>query len=154
MKALLIVDDSDDDLFMLRRSFGNLGVQTPIHVVSDGYEALAYLSGEGRYGDRQQYPLPTVLLVDLQLRGLSGLQVLEWIRSRPELQEVAVLVLTNSDFPENLKRAYALRATSYLIKPFTTAELDELVRRICTYWTLNRTSADMSPNQENFAAVT
>jgi CheY-like chemotaxis protein len=155
LKAILIVDDSEDDLFMLRRSFKQIAIGNPVRVVEDGRQALAYLSGEGPYADREEYPLPALVLIDLQLRGLSGFEVIQWIRSRPEFQQLALVAFSSSEFAGHVKRAYAERANSYLVKPIPMGELTDLVRSICRYWiTMNKTAVDLPPNSEIIQAPT
>ena|SRR5437899_3358273 len=121
--VILLAEDDGVDVLLTRRAFTKAGLRNPLHVVSDGVEALAYLSGEGQYADRSQHPLPVLLLLDLKMPHKNGLEVLEWIRDQPELSDLRVVVLTGSDQPQDIQDAYRLGATSYLTKPLVVEHL-------------------------------
>src|ERR1051325_2627348 len=113
--------EEDELLFMdvLKRS----GLTNPIIVVPDGADAIAYLKGELRYADRDRFPLPTIVLLDLAMPRVNGWQVLQWIRFRPEFNQVLVVVLTASVRVEDLQQAYRMGADSFLVKPCTIDDL-------------------------------
>jgi CheY-like chemotaxis protein len=102
--------------------------------VSHGDEAVAYLSGEGRFADREAYPFPVLVLLDLKLPRRSGLEVLGWIRSQPGLKRLPIVVLTSSKESIDINRAYDLGANSYLVKPVGFDSLLELVKSLEVYW--------------------
>jgi CheY-like chemotaxis protein len=104
-----------------------------LKAVSDGEQAISYLSGQGAYGNRELNPLPLLVLLDIKLPRKSGLEVLEWIRSRPELKNVPVIMLTSSNESNDLDRAYALGANSYLVKTVDLLTMREIVRGIGEY---------------------
>src|SRR5207245_625798 len=95
---------------------------------------LMYLSGESRFADRERFPLPILLLLDLNMPKLNGFQVLEWLRRQSELRRLPVAVMTSSDDDPYVKRAYELGADSYLIKPPNAEALLALVQRLHAYW--------------------
>lgn len=131
---LLLVEDNEDDAYFLRRALQQAGIETaPIHL-TDGRAAVAYLAGEGAYADRAAHPLPALVFLDLNLPYLTGLQVLEWIRCRPEFARVVVIALTSSSEPSDLRRAYALGVNSYVVKPATAAQLLVVVRAFRAWW--------------------
>src|SRR5205807_8367941 len=101
-----------------------------------GEEAIKYFSGAGVYGDRDRWPLPFLVLLDLRLPRLSGYELLEWIRSRNDLSEVIVVVLTASDNIPDVNKAHELGANSYLVKPGDFHELVEMVKRTHVHWLL------------------
>ena len=87
-----------------------------MHFVRDGQEAINYLEGEAAYEDREQYPLPDLMLLDLKMPRLNGFDVLSWLRQQPGLKRLLVTVLTSSDHPNDINRAYDLGVNSYLVK--------------------------------------
>jgi CheY-like chemotaxis protein len=122
-KAILLVEDQPNDVRLMQAAFQQWGVSNPLHVVTDGDQAFDYLKGEGCYADREKYPLPGLVLLDLSLPTFPGFAVLSWMRSQPELGSVAVIVLSCSEDREDIDRAYRLGANSYLIK---TSDLNRL----------------------------
>lgn len=132
--TLLLVEDNEDDAFFLRRALKNAGVGQPLAHLMDGREAIAYLAGEGAYADRSAHPLPTIVFLDLNLPYKTGLQVLEWMRQRPEFSHVIVVVLTSSSEESDRRRAYLLGANSYVVKPASADELTEVARAFRLWW--------------------
>jgi CheY-like chemotaxis protein len=76
--VVLLADDSDDEVLLFKRAFNRAEISNPLQVVSGGSEAIAYLNGEGKFADRTAYPLPRVLVLDVKMPGIDGLQVLQW----------------------------------------------------------------------------
>lgn len=132
--AILLVEDSDDDVFLMRRALKSAGVTNPLHVVGTGAEAVEYLAGDGPYRDRQQHPLPSVVFLDLKLPLMSGHEVLAWIRSQRQLEGLLVVVLTSSNEPSDVRRCYSLGASSYLMKPLTAQQLIDLAKALNWTW--------------------
>ena len=133
-RALLLVEDNEDDVFLMKRALKGARVVNPLLVVEDGQQAVDYLGGAGKFADREQYPLPAVVFLDLKLPLLSGHDVLAWIRRQRELESVVVIVLTSSNEPSDLNRCYALGANSYVVKPPTPEQLEELAKAFKWYW--------------------
>jgi CheY-like chemotaxis protein len=131
---ILIVEDNADDFYLLKRAFLRNDIRNPIHWVQDGIEAMEYLKGEGRYSDRAENPFPKVLVVDLKMPRLGGLELLEWIKRHPELSLLPVLVMSSSNLAEDVARAYALGANSFFVKPSTFDDLTKLTKTIHDYW--------------------
>ena len=132
--AILLVEDNEDDIFLMKRALKSAGVTNPLHIVEDGQEAIDYFSGVGRFADREKHPLPAVVFLDLKLPMRSGHEVLEWIRQREQFASIAVIVLTSSNEPSDLQKCYALGANSYLVKPPTPEGLVELAEAFKWYW--------------------
>ena len=126
MKPFLLVEDDDDEAALLRLAFRKAHVPNALRVVKSGEDAIDYLSGAGVFADRSVYPEPSLVLLDLKLRGKGGLEVLQWIRSRPEFNLLRVVVLTSSMRTEDLERARELGADSFLSKPMEFEGLVEL----------------------------
>jgi len=124
---ILVVEDNDDDVFILKRAFKDAQLDNPIHVVTDGEEAVEFLAGEGKFANRSQHPFPVLVLLDLKLPLKSGLEVLEWIQEQPFRSELNVIVLTSSAEERDITKAYHLGARSYLTKPPTAGTLHEVM---------------------------
>jgi CheY-like chemotaxis protein len=132
--VILLVEDLEDDILLIQKAFGTAGLHNPIHVVRDGEEALAYLSGHGKYSRRAEFPLPDLILLDLKLPGMDGFEVLTWIRTQPGLRTLIVVVLTSSSQPDDVNSAFALRANSYLVKPEEFENQVALCKLVRAYW--------------------
>lgn len=133
-RALLLVEDNEDDVFLMKRALKGARVLNPLFVAEDGQEAVDYLGGAGKFADRDQYPLPAVVFLDLKLPFISGHDVLAWIRRQRELESLVVIVLTSSNEPSDLNRCYALGANSYVVKPPTPEQLEEMAKAFKWYW--------------------
>src|SRR5882672_7903883 len=96
-ELILIAEDREDDVFLIRRSLEKANVFNPLQVVGSGEETIAYLKGEGRFANRSEYPLPGLLLLDLKMPRTDGFEVLRWIRQQPGLKALRVVVLTSSE---------------------------------------------------------
>lgn len=131
---ILLVEDSEDDVLFLLRAFKKAGITNPIQVAKDGQEALDYLGRAGQYQNGQKFPLPCLVLLDLKLPHVLGLDVLKWMRMQSQLQTLPVSILTSSSQTVDLERAYRLGANSYLVKPSSPDQLDALVRCLGDYW--------------------
>jgi len=134
VRKVLVAEDDPSDVFLLRRAFSVAGVSAVLHFVRDGQEAIDYLCGEADFANREAHPLPDLLLLDLKMPRLNGFDVLLWLRQQPGLKRLPVTVLTSSDQPQDVNRAYDLGANSYLLKPHNSHELSELVQRVQKYW--------------------
>ena len=132
--TILLAEDDPDDVLLTNIALRKARLANPLQVVRDGEEALMYLSGESRFADRERYPLPILLLLDLNMPKLNGFQVLEWLRKQSELSRLPIAVMTSSDDDPYVKRAYELGADSYLIKPPDAEALLALVQRLHAYW--------------------
>ena len=127
---VLIVDDSEDDMLLMRTAFKRAGFMHKLQFAGDGEEAIAYLRGDGAYGDRTQFPLPDALLLDLKMPRKDGFEVLEWIGTQQALEGLRVYVLTASSRPEDVQRARDLGANFYLVKPTSLDELQLLAHEL------------------------
>jgi CheY-like chemotaxis protein len=133
-KKVLVAEDDPSDIFLLKRAFAAAEVNAALHFVRDGQEAIDYLLGESAYADRGAFPLPDLLLLDLKMPRMNGFDVLAWLRQQPGLKRLPVTVLTSSDQSQDVNRAYDLGANSYLLKPHSSQDLSELVKRVQRYW--------------------
>lgn len=134
-QVILFVEDDTADARLVTRAFHKVGLQAVLVRLSNGDEALAYLSGKQPYQDRSTNPLPIIVLLDLKLPRRSGLEVLHWVRSsRDPLRRVPVVILSSSRQLSDINRAYDAGANSYLTKPETTEQLVALAEAFKTYW--------------------
>ena len=133
-KTILVVEDTDDDVFFLKRALRDAAITNPLQVVVDGQQALDYLEGKKEYADREKYPLPFLILLDLKLPYVMGLDVLKWIRQRPEFARILVIILTSSQQDSDLIATYRLGGNSYLIKPPSREKLLETVKALRDFW--------------------
>lgn len=131
---VLHVEDDPNDVLLLQRAFKKVNSQAIIQSLTDGDKAVAYLSGTEEYADREQYPLPDLILLDLKMPRKSGLEVLAWIRAQPQFKRTIVLIFTSSKHDQDIERAYDLCANSYLVKPVGFDALLELVTTVNHYW--------------------
>ncbi|MUG98336.1 response regulator [Scytonema sp. UIC 10036] len=134
--TILVAEDDPNDAFFIQRAFQKTQLVHTLKVLEDGDAVIDYLSGIGEYADREQYPLPTLILLDIKLLRRSGLEVLEWIRQQPHLKRLLVIMLTSSDQDSDINLAYELGANSYLTKPIGIDNLQEMVNSINQYWLL------------------
>lgn len=132
--TVLLVEDDENDVFFMQRAFREAGIVTPLKIAADGRQAIDYLSGTGKYSNRAEWPLPCLVLLDLKLPYVLGLDVLKWLRSHPEFKSIIVVVLTSSRQDSDIERAYALGANSYLVKPPDVQQLVAMVKKIKEYW--------------------
>jgi CheY-like chemotaxis protein len=134
---VLLVDDSVEDGILMRSAFGRAGFAEPLRTVQDGDEAIAYLRGDGAFSDRQQFPMPTVVLLDLNMPRKGGFEVLAWVRQQPALKRMRVYVLSTSSRTADIDRAYDLGANSYLVKPGTLDGLMHMSRCLVAWLKLS-----------------
>ncbi len=132
--VILLAEDDPNDVLLIQRAFQRNHVANPVQVVRDGEEALAYLSGQAPFADRERHPLPVLLLMDLKMPRKSGLEVLAWVRHQPGLKRLPIIVLTSSNQSPDISRAYELGANSYLVKPAGFDSLLDLVKNLDMYW--------------------
>jgi CheY-like chemotaxis protein len=129
-RTILLVEDNEDDVFLMRRALRAANINEPLQLASDGQEAIDYLEGTGRFADRAQFPLPCVILLDLKLPYIPGLQVLSWIRFHEALKETPVIVLTSSPEDKDREKAAELGAIGYHVKPPTAQLVADLTKTL------------------------
>ena len=127
-QTILLVDDSENDLALMGMAFKKAEFNNPLQEVHNGEEAIAYLKGEGPYSDRNKFPLPAVMLLDLNMPMKNGFDVLDWVRTQPAFQRLSITILTASSRMEDVERAFDLGANSFLVKPIALSELINMLR--------------------------
>lgn len=131
--TVLWVEDDADDVFLIGRAIQKTGLN-PLQLARDGKEAVDYLTGTGAYANREAYPFPTLVLLDLKLPKMSGFEVLQWSWKQPEVCRIPVIIFTSSRERSDIDRAYELGANAYLLKSVDHANLVEALKRVHAFW--------------------
>jgi CheY-like chemotaxis protein len=132
--VILLAEDNENDISMLRRAFRQARLPALIHQVSDGDEAIEYLEGKGKHARRDEFPVPDLLLLDLKMPRRSGLEVISWVRRQPFLSALRIVVLTTSEETRDINEAYRLGANSFLTKPILFDDFKSTVGAMYEYW--------------------
>jgi len=133
-KTILLVEDNPQDEMLILRAFKRINLANEINVVRDGQQALDYLFAEGEFANRTGANLPTVVLLDIGLPRLSGLEVLARLRADPRTRLLPIVILTSSDEEEDRISSYMKGANSFVRKPLDFGEFAETVSRLGIYW--------------------
>jgi len=132
--TILYAEDEENDIFFLQHALEQNRSPHSLSAVPDGEQAIEYLAGKGAFANRSRYPLPILVLLDINMPKKTGLEVLEWIRQQPHLKSLPVLMLTSSSRPEDMDNARHFGANDYLAKPSNPADLVALVKSIHDRW--------------------
>jgi DNA-binding response OmpR family regulator len=133
-KTILLVEDSPDDVFLLQRAFKQAGYTQPLQVAADGQQAVDYLSGKKGFVDRAKYPLPAIILLDLKLPQMPGLDVLAWIRANKAVATTPVVVLTSSRQESDIVTAQQRGANAFVVKPTASDQRLEFAKHLIGFW--------------------
>jgi CheY-like chemotaxis protein len=143
-KPILIAEDNSDDVLMLEIALKKAGIANPIHAVGDGEETMAYFAGRGAYANRNQFPLPGALFLDLRLPRRNGFEVLQWLRSRVEFNDLLIVILTGARETRYVQHAYQLGANSFIVKPCHSSHLYTLILYFGKYWAMSDAKSEAS----------
>ncbi len=135
--TILLVEDDDNDATLVRMAFQKNAILNPVQWAKDGLEAVAYLNGDGAFANRQIYPFPEVLILDLKMPRMGGLELLGWIRDHPEYRVIPTIIMTSSRMEGDIEKAYSLGANTYMVKPASFDELARMVKSAHEYWSLS-----------------
>jgi CheY-like chemotaxis protein len=130
---VLFVEDDPNDLLFMKRALQRGNLPFTIYHVLNGEEAISYLRGEGRYGDRGQYPLPSLVISNMKMPRMNGLELLKWIRQQPALKQLPVAVLSSSGDPKEVEKFEVLGVNSYFIKPVDINDLAATLQQMETW---------------------
>jgi len=133
-RPLLMAEDDDNDVYFFERALRQANIARALHRVKDGEEAISYLRGEGKFENREEFPLPRVLLLDLKMPRKNGFEVIQWVRQQPGLKRLPIVVLTSSREDPDVNRAYELGANTYLVKPVKFESLVEMITVLNQFW--------------------
>ena len=131
---MLMVDDSKEDAFFVKRALEASQVAHFFHSVMDGSEGLAYLKAEGTYADRQAFPFPNVLLCDLKIPGMDGFDFLRWLRDHPQCKVIPTIIFSSSVLESDVHQSYVLGANAYLEKPASFGDLTTTIQLLYQFW--------------------
>ncbi|SRR5579883_2242381 len=134
INAILMVEDSPDDREIAMRAFRKARVNNTIFYVEDGDTAICWLKGQGIYADRERFPLPGIMLIDLMMPKVNGFELLEWIAAQPEFKSILLVVLAGQRELREVNRAYSLGARSFLQKPLHEHDILNLRQGFPGYW--------------------
>lgn len=133
-KLILLAEDNPDDVLLTKRAFKKSNVLNELVVVNDGQEALDFLLCNGKYKDRDLKNIPELILLDLKMPKIDGLEVLKRIRENIYTKHLPVVILTTSKEEMDMKKSYCLGANSYIIKPVDFDQFVEAVKQLVLYW--------------------
>src|ERR1700722_11791861 len=132
--SILMAEDDDNDVFFLERAFKQAQIANPINRVKDGEDAISYLQGAGSFANRDEFPPPYLILLDLKMPRKNGFEVITWVRQQPGLKRLPIVVLTSSKEDPDVNRAYEVGANTYLVKPVKFEGLVDMMRALNLYW--------------------
>jgi CheY-like chemotaxis protein len=132
--VILLVEDREDDVALTQRAFQQAKVINPLYVVNSGQEAIWYLEGRGKFENRAEFPVPDLVLLDINMPRGDGFTVLRWVRSHAGLKGLRIVMLTTSDENEDIDTAYLLGANSYLVKPMNFDEYANVMGIAIRFW--------------------
>ncbi len=132
--TILVIEDDPNDLFFLKRAFDTVQTRCTLQAVGDGAEAIDYLRGVDDYADRQRFPLPALILMDLKMPRVDGFEFLAWLRRDPKLKTIPVVVFSSSNLADDVRRAYELGANSFIVKQQDSAVLPDMLQVLARYW--------------------
>ena len=134
LAPVLVVDDSESDRFFLMRAFSASGLKNPIHAIPTGDELIRYLTGAGKYSDRALYPMPRIVLLDIQMPAPNGLEVLQWKQDRADLPQMLWVAMSGFNSVSTINKAYQAGASTFLTKPLDAADIRNLVEAFEEFW--------------------
>ena len=135
--TILLVEDEENDATLVKMAFKKNNILNPVQWAKDGLDAIAYLNGEGVYANRKLYPFPEVLILDVKMPRMSGLELLAWVREHPEFRVIPTIIMTSSRQDPDIEKAYNLGANTYMIKPSSFEELAKMVSLAHDYWAVS-----------------
>jgi CheY-like chemotaxis protein len=133
-QSLLIVEDSDEDFTALKRTINKVQVSYPVYRCEDGEEALDFLYRQGEYENKATSPRPALIILDLNLPGTDGREVLAAVKQDRELQTIPVVIFSTSSNPKDVEACYRHGVSGYIVKPMNLSQLQELVTTFIEYW--------------------
>jgi len=134
LPQILLVEDNPMDVILTLDAFKEAKLKNNVHVARSGEDALDYLFGRGKFSDRDAFPLPSLILLDLKMPGIDGFEVLRQIKNTDILKRIPVIVLTSSKEEGDRTLSYDIGANSYLMKPVAFTGFIDVIKRIDDYW--------------------
>jgi CheY-like chemotaxis protein len=135
--TILLVEDDENDALLVKVAFQKCGIHNPVQWVKDGLEAVAYLYGDGDYANRHVHPFPEVLILDLKMPRMGGLELLAWIRDHSQFRVIPTIIMSSSKLDVDIEKAYSLGANTYMLKPSSLDELVKMIKAAHEYWAVS-----------------
>jgi CheY-like chemotaxis protein len=145
---VLIIEDDENDAFLIQRAFQKCGFSQVPHICRDGLDAIQYLEGKGEYADRARFPIPKVLVTDLKMPRLNGFGLLKWLREHPNMVVIPTIVMSASNDTSDVKYAYCLGANAYICKPSSPVDLEKSIAALLHFWERCEVPAPNAPSCE------
>jgi CheY-like chemotaxis protein len=133
-ELVLYAEDDENDAFLIRHCWKRAGIAPRLEIVPDGQRAIEYLRGTGEFADRARHPAPRLLLLDLNLPRVGGMEVLRWVRAQPDYARLPTVILSSSNQKKDIDNAQALGADRYFVKPSNVTDLALLVETLRDTW--------------------
>ena len=131
---ILLAEDNEEDAELFRNAVKRAGIKSRLFHVKDGREAVDYLEGAGQYADRLAFPFPQVLISDLKMPRMNGLELLRWLQQHPHCSLIPAILLSSSKIKRDVESAYQFGANTFFEKPSSFVELVELIQTLHSYW--------------------
>jgi len=131
---ILLIEDSDDDVFFFKRALGQAKLSNPVQVLPDAAQAIKYLEGSEPFADRTQFPVPRIVFVDLHLPSKDGFDLIKWLGDKPQFRNLHIVAISGIGRIEDIDRAYQMGANSFVTKPIKPEDLQNLARGFATSW--------------------
>jgi CheY-like chemotaxis protein len=135
MTTILYVEDDANDVFFVIRAVRQAFAEASLKIVTSGNEAIAYLTGTGKYSERIYHPLPSLILLDLNMPGMSGAEVLKWVRGTPAVAHIPVVILSSSERKHDKDQTAKFGANAYMVKPSNLDERVPMIQSLRSFWT-------------------
>ena len=135
--TVLLIEDDENDVILVELALKQAKIPVLLKSVGDGLEGLNYLNGTGQFADRHRFPLPEIIILDLKMPRMSGMEFLSYVNDHPELRIIPTIVMSASKLDADVLRAYQLGANSFMVKPNDPATLTQMVRTIQEFWSLS-----------------
>jgi len=148
---ILLAEDDRNDAEIFGHALKNSGCHAKVQIARDGEEVIDYLSGEGKFRHRR-HPLPDIILLDLKMPRINGLELLDWLRKSPQYSRIPKVMLSGSGLQPDVEEAYKLGVNTYFTKPCQMEQLEELIRLIISYWARSERSEHRAQQREQRAA--
>jgi CheY-like chemotaxis protein len=130
---VLLAEDNADDAIFIKRAIRKAGASVSLQHVENGEEAMSYLLGEGFYCDRERYPFPALIVTNMKMPRMNGLELLTWIKQQPTLKHLPVLVMSSSENPDEMSKVATLGGSSYFVKTSSLDTLKEVVKHMMSF---------------------
>ena len=131
---MLIIEDDPNDVDLFKLAFERIGINNPFHVARDGEEAIAYLSGEGQFTERDRFPYPDFIMTDLKMPRKNGFDVLSWLQEKNQRRVIPTVVFSSSNHVADINKAYSLGANAYVVKPPNFKEMVNVLKQMYEFW--------------------